>query len=93
MPKYNLERSLGRVEGKLDLVINQLTKLSGAFDQLEKGRLSTIEKEFAQLKSSYELGQNQEEKTGSKLWDLAKIVLPIIIMGTMFLITFWIQNQ
>jgi len=52
----NIERSIGRVEGKLDAMsieISQLNQemksLRAAFDILEQGRLSGLEVQFATL--------------------------------------------
>lgn len=45
----SVERSLGRVEGKLDSLIVAVGSLQGAFDALEKGRLSVLEVKFATL--------------------------------------------
>lgn len=42
------QRALGRVEGKLDLVIDQVTALRGSFETLEAGRLSRLETTVAQ---------------------------------------------
>lgn len=39
----NIERSLGRVEGKLDLLVKSVSDLSSAFQNLEAGRLSRLE--------------------------------------------------
>ena len=48
MPE-NFERSLGRVEGKLDLIIKEMSDLSTAFRTLEAGRLSNLETKVANL--------------------------------------------
>lgn len=45
----SVERSIGRLEGKVDLVITTMDKLKDAFETLESGRLSTLEKDFANL--------------------------------------------
>ena len=45
----SLERSLGRVEGKLDLLVSSVSDLSGAFKTLEAGRLSALETKVAGL--------------------------------------------
>lgn len=49
MDEQNINRSIGRLEGKVDLVIGQMTKLEGAFSTLESGRLSRLETEVAGL--------------------------------------------
>ena len=53
MPEENTEinRALGRVEGKLDSLISTVTHLSNSFQQLEAGRVSTLESGFATLKA------------------------------------------
>lgn len=43
------QRSIGRLEGKIDLIIDTMDKLKDAFETLESGRLSTLEKDFANL--------------------------------------------
>ena len=54
----NLERSIGRLEGKVDVVIediklisDNMTALRASFDILEKGRLSNLEVSFASLQA------------------------------------------
>ena len=51
MPKnlLDVERSIGRLEGKLDTVVTIVTDLKAQFDVLEKGRLSGLEVSFATL--------------------------------------------
>ena len=43
------ERSLGRLEGKMDSMTEVMTRLANSFDNLEKGRLSTLEINFAKF--------------------------------------------
>lgn len=43
------ERSIGRLEGKIDLVIQEVKELNRAFRALEDGRVSTLERNFANL--------------------------------------------
>lgn len=45
----NLERALGRVEGKMDLMVTSVNNLAASFESLEKGRLSNLEIKFANL--------------------------------------------
>ena len=50
MPKENgLERSIGRLEGKLDSLIVKVDNLDKSFIKLEEGRISTLEHDFAKL--------------------------------------------
>lgn len=44
-----VERSIGRLEGKLDLVIDTMTELKAQFISLEAGRLSKLESTVAGL--------------------------------------------
>ena len=43
MEHVDIARSLGRVEGKIDLVVSDMGALKGAFQTLEAGRLSRLE--------------------------------------------------
>ncbi len=43
MDEVNVERALGRVEGKIDLVVKDTSELKTAFATLEAGRLSRLE--------------------------------------------------
>ena len=45
----SVERSIGRLEGKMDYAINELSELKIAFNSLEAGRLSRLERDFANL--------------------------------------------
>ena len=49
MPPANTERSIGRLEGKVDLLITKVDNLDKSFHTLEEGRLSTLEHDFANL--------------------------------------------
>lgn len=49
MEEVNIDRSIGRLEGKMDLVLDSVTKLQGAFETLEAGRLSKVEQQVAGL--------------------------------------------
>ena len=51
MEQVDLERAIGRVEGKLDLVVTSISELKNAFDTMEKGRLSRLEVLFATLET------------------------------------------
>ena len=43
------QRSISRLEGKLDSLIIKVDDLAHAFQTLEAGRLSSLEKDFAEL--------------------------------------------
>lgn len=49
MTEKNIERSIGRLEGKMDNVVSEITALRVSFDNLEKGRFSKLEIAFAEL--------------------------------------------
>ena len=62
MPPNNVERSIGRLEGKIDGMVmdiqnvNQsMTNLKSSFDVLEQGRLSGLEVRFATLQAEVSL--------------------------------------
>ena len=48
-PTNGTERSLGRLEGKLDLIIKDVSELNASFHELEQGRLSRLEIQFSNL--------------------------------------------
>ncbi len=47
----NLERSIGKIEGKLDAVVAAVHEMKSSFDSLENGRLSRLEIAFATLQA------------------------------------------
>lgn len=47
----SLERALGSLEGKMDMMVSAMNGLAASFDSLEKGRLSRLEIAFATLKA------------------------------------------
>jgi len=49
MAQENLQRALGRVEGKVDLVVQSIADLKNSFEKMEQGRLSKLEVDFATL--------------------------------------------
>lgn len=49
MADSGVERSIGRLEGKIDLIVNQVSGLRAEFMTLEAGRLSKLERDFANL--------------------------------------------
>ncbi len=48
----SLDRSLGRLEGKMDLMCTSVNNLAASFENLEKGRLSRLEISFAELNTN-----------------------------------------
>ncbi len=44
-----INRAIGRLEGKMDSLIISTNALASSFKTLEEGRLSTLEREFAFL--------------------------------------------
>lgn len=51
MPEDELQRSIGKLEGKMDLMVSSMQELTAAFANLEKGRLSTLEINFAKMQT------------------------------------------
>ena len=49
MEEANLDRSIGRLEGKVDFIIKEMSDLKGAFSVLEAGRLSKLESQVSGL--------------------------------------------
>ena len=49
MNNNGIERSIGRLEGEIKQLISEVSELKMAFTNLELGRLSTLEKDFANL--------------------------------------------
>ena len=44
-------KSIGRLEGKMDMLVASMSGLAQSFDNLEKGRLSRLEIAFASLQA------------------------------------------
>ncbi len=42
-------RAIGRLEGKVDLVVSMVAELRNSFEKMEQGRLSTLEVKVANL--------------------------------------------
>lgn len=49
METQDIAMSIGRLEGKMDLVVSDMGALKGAFQTLEAGRLSRLETKVAEL--------------------------------------------
>lgn len=79
----NQERSLGRLEGKVDSIVNmmqgmqgEVTSLRNDFGTMEKGRLSRLEVQFATI--STEVGVKARSQA---IWASATISLSIAIVA------------
>jgi hypothetical protein len=49
MDDSDINRSIGRLEGKLDSLVTSVNTLASSFKSLEEGRLSQLEREFSLL--------------------------------------------
>lgn len=78
--RTDFERSLGRVEGKLDSVISVVTDLKSSFDSLEKGRLSRLEVAFATLHTEVSV-----KAKNSAMWS-ATIISVVVSVVTAIII-------
>jgi hypothetical protein len=65
-----MERSLGRVEGKLDLALTAISALGASFDALEKGRLSRLEVQFATMETTLRVEAKSTATRNAVLWSL-----------------------
>lgn len=90
MPPNNVERSIGRLEGKIDGMsvdiqnINQsMTNLKAAFDTLEQGRLSGLEVNFAKLESQV---RERAKITATFYASLISIIVSVISASIIFFI-------
>lgn len=73
----SIERSLGRVEGKLDSLIVTVTHLSNSFQQLESGRVSALESGYATLKA-----ESTSQAKNTAMWVSAFISIGITVIGS-----------
>lgn len=77
MPEQqDLERSLGRLEGKMDSMVSSMNHLASAFDNLEKGRLSTLEINFAKMQVEV-----FERAKSSSVWTSAIVSVIVSVVG------------
>ena len=97
MPLNNVERSIGRLEGKIDGMvvdiqnINQsMSNLKAAFDVLEQGRLSGLEVNFAALKTEVNLKASNTARN-TAVWFSGIMSLSVSVISA--LITFFIINK
>ena len=82
--QLNSERSIGRLEGKLDSVISLVADIKGAFEKMEKGRLSVLEISFATLKTEVEV------KTRSSAVIISAVISILVGVSSSFII-FWLK--
>lgn len=76
------ERSLGRLEGKMDSMTEVMTRLANSFDNLEKGRLSTLEINFAKFYTEI----NTKAKSIAIIYSIVSAILVSVI--TAFIIKY-----
>lgn len=83
----NLERALGRLEGKLDgmvnivnTVSNDVSSLRNDFGTMEKGRLTALEVKFASMSS-----ESKAKAKISGFWGGAAVSLIISVLGEIIL--------
>ena len=83
MENHELERAIGRLEGKMDSLIATLQGLTQAFDLLEKGRLSRLETNFATLQAEV-----KERARTMSLWTsfIVSIIVSLVSIGVSFLL-------
>ena len=81
--EQNFERALGRLEGKLDSMNEVITRLANAFDNLEKGRLSTLEINFAKLQT-----ETSDSARTTATWISAFISIVVTVIGGLLLFYF-----
>lgn len=83
MPKKeegdNLERSLGRLEGKMDSVMSTVTALAASFENLEKGRLSNLEIAFAKIQTEV-----SERSRSTAVLTSSIVSLIVAVLGYLF---------
>lgn len=65
-----IERSIGKLEGKMDMMVSSMNALSASFDSLEKGRLSRLEINFAELNTNV-----QDKAKNTALWTSGIVTL------------------
>jgi len=76
MPDEDISRSIGRLEGKLDAVVSSMSQLTESFNNLEKGRLSTLEINFAKMQVEI-----FEKTKNSAAWTSAVVSVIIAVAG------------
>ena len=84
MEEQNLERAIGKLEGKMDMLISSMDSMSQAFANLEKGRLSTLEINFAKMQTELSDRARNTALTTS-LWSSTIIGIIVIVIGALVL--------
>ncbi len=77
-----IERSIGRIEGKLDLMINTITDLKTSFDSLEKGRLTRLEVAFNTLQTEIEYKAKSVATWRALVFSIIASVISAILVAT-----------
>ena len=75
----SVERSIGRLEGKLDSVITIVGSLKEAFDSLEKGRLSKLEVAFATLETQVSLKAQDSAKSSAMIYSIVASIISSVL--------------
>lgn len=75
-----LIRAIGKLEGKMDLMVNSVSNLASSFESLEKGRLSRLEIGFATLNTEV-----KDKARNTAVWSGA-IVAIIVSVATAVII-------
>jgi len=79
-PNHEIGRAIGRLEGKLDLVIDNVAFLKTSFETMEKGRLSKLEVVFATLQTEVNLkARNTAFYTGIIASIISSIVSAVVL--------------
>lgn len=83
----NLERSIGRLEGKLDSTVFMMTSISNDvsglrndFATMEKGRLTALEVKFAGLSSEMKVKARNSAMLAGAIISIAVSVISAIII-------------
>lgn len=72
----DIQRSIGRLEGKLDSVLGVVSKLSVDFTALEQGRLSRLEVAFNTLET-----ETNVKTTASARWTAAIMSIGVSVIA------------
>ena len=80
MAKNGIERTIGRLEGKIDSLGLTITELKNAFDSLEKGRLSTLEINFAKFYTEI-----HTKAKNTAMWISALVAIVVSVVSAMII--------
>ena len=81
-----LERSIGRLEGKVDLVVATITQLSSDFTTMERGRLSVLEVKVNTLQT-----ENKDKARSTAIWVSA--IVGVIVSVVSSIIVFYLTYR